>query len=167
MKTAKRSGTTGSTGIIQVYFIIIRQFIYKLQKPFVPISTGLSTGLKIAPPLTSPTSHTSSKYVRKLCALNESVSKWISDHVAKNPCIDLTPIFEDYQKYLKEIEELNNKSVTESISSNNINDEDKENVEKMEENERATENGEEQASDNEAQDIQSKQGIYVFIISII
>lgn len=54
--------------------------------------------------MTPPQNDTRSKYIKKLCALNESVSQWISDHVKKNPCIDLTPIFEDYKKYLKELD---------------------------------------------------------------
>ena len=32
------------------------------------------------------------------------VSKWISSHVDKNPHVDLTPIFRDYEKHLKAID---------------------------------------------------------------
>jgi hypothetical protein len=32
------------------------------------------------------------------------VSKWISSHVEKNPHVDLTPIFHDYEKHLKAID---------------------------------------------------------------
>lgn len=47
-----------------------------------------------------------SNYIRKLRSLNESVTKWISDHVRANPCIDLTPVFEDYQRYLRELDQV-------------------------------------------------------------
>lgn len=45
----------------------------------------------------------SSSYYAKLKGLNESVAAWIKVHVDKNPYCILTPIFKDYEKYLKEI----------------------------------------------------------------
>ncbi|XP_020285570.1 nuclear pore complex protein Nup50 [Pseudomyrmex gracilis] len=45
----------------------------------------------------------SSSYYAKLKGLNESVASWIKVHVDKNPYCILTPIFRDYEKYLKEI----------------------------------------------------------------
>ena len=48
-----------------------------------------------------------SKYLQQLRALNESVNKWITDHVNKNPHCVLTPIFKDYEKHLAEVEKLN------------------------------------------------------------
>lgn len=45
----------------------------------------------------------SSSYYAKLKGLNESVAEWIKTHVDKNPYCILTPIFKDYEKYLKEI----------------------------------------------------------------
>ena len=45
-----------------------------------------------------------SEYLVQLCALNVGVSKWISSHVEKNPHVDLTPIFRDYEKHLKMID---------------------------------------------------------------
>ncbi|XP_002162006.1 nuclear pore complex protein Nup50 isoform X1 [Hydra vulgaris] len=44
-------------------------------------------------------------YFQHLCALNVSVLSWIKQHVNSNPCIDLTPVFNDYSKYLKELDE--------------------------------------------------------------
>lgn len=45
----------------------------------------------------------SSDYYAKLKGLNESVAAWIKTHVDANPFCILTPIFKDYEKYLKEI----------------------------------------------------------------
>ena len=45
-----------------------------------------------------------SEYWKQLQALNVGVSKWISSHVDKNPHVDLTPIFRDYEKHLKAID---------------------------------------------------------------
>ena len=45
-----------------------------------------------------------SEYLKQLQALNVGVSKWISSHVEKNPHVDLTPIFKDYEKHLKAID---------------------------------------------------------------
>lgn len=44
------------------------------------------------------------EYVANLKALNETVTTWITDHVKKNPCCVLTPIFQDYEKHLKDLE---------------------------------------------------------------
>ena len=44
-----------------------------------------------------------SKYLQQLKALNESVTKWIKNHVESNPLCILTPIFKDYEKHLEEI----------------------------------------------------------------
>ncbi|XP_043253077.1 nuclear pore complex protein Nup50 isoform X1 [Colletes gigas] len=46
----------------------------------------------------------SSDYFAKLKGLNESVAQWIKTHVDANPFCILTPIFKDYERYLKEIE---------------------------------------------------------------
>lgn len=50
------------------------------------------------------TSKMSSSYYAKLKGLNQSVSAWISKHVSENPVCKLTPIFEDYAKFLQTIE---------------------------------------------------------------
>ncbi|XP_043287251.1 nuclear pore complex protein Nup50 [Venturia canescens] len=46
----------------------------------------------------------SSDYFAKLKGLNEGVTQWIKSHVDSNPFCILTPIFRDYEKYLKDIE---------------------------------------------------------------
>lgn len=63
-------------------------------------STGKST--VIVPNVS--TQEKSEDYYSKLKGLNESVSKWIKQHVDTNPFINLQPIFRDYEKYLKELE---------------------------------------------------------------
>ncbi|XP_047989405.1 nuclear pore complex protein Nup50 [Leguminivora glycinivorella] len=45
------------------------------------------------------------RYYTKLKGLNESVSDWIKQHVEKTPLCILSPIFKDYEKHLKEIQE--------------------------------------------------------------
>lgn len=45
------------------------------------------------------------KYYSKLKGLNESVSDWIKKHVEETPLCILTPIFRDYEKYLKEMQD--------------------------------------------------------------
>lgn len=45
------------------------------------------------------------KYYSKLKGLNESVSDWIKKHVEQTPLCILSPIFKDYEKYLKEIQD--------------------------------------------------------------
>lgn len=52
----------------------------------------------------------STSYQNKIKSLNEAVTEWIKTHVEKNPLCILTPIFKDYDKYLKEIEEEEQKS---------------------------------------------------------
>ncbi|XP_018331221.1 nuclear pore complex protein Nup50 [Agrilus planipennis] len=48
----------------------------------------------------------SNEYYAKLKGLNESVTKWIKEHVDANPFLNLTPIFKDYEQYLENIEKL-------------------------------------------------------------
>ncbi|XP_037301328.1 nuclear pore complex protein Nup50 [Manduca sexta] len=44
-------------------------------------------------------------YYTKLKGLNESVLDWIKKHVEETPLCILTPIFKDYEKYLKEMQD--------------------------------------------------------------
>ncbi|KZS11118.1 Nuclear pore complex protein Nup50 [Daphnia magna] len=44
------------------------------------------------------------EYLTSLKVLNETVTSWITDHVKKNPCCVLTPIFQDYEKHLRDLE---------------------------------------------------------------
>lgn len=52
----------------------------------------------------------STSYQSKIKCLNEAVTEWIKTHVEKNPLCILTPIFKDYDKYIKEIEEEEQKT---------------------------------------------------------
>ncbi|XP_037809246.1 nuclear pore complex protein Nup50 [Lucilia sericata] len=54
----------------------------------------------------------SSEYYKKLSSLNQAVSEWVKTHVDKNPVCILSPIFKDYEKYLKEIEDEKKKEAT-------------------------------------------------------
>ena len=54
---------------------------------------------------TSKSPSNKTKYMTQLKTLNEGVVKWIKQHVDSNPYCILTPIFTDYEKYLKEIEQ--------------------------------------------------------------
>lgn len=55
--------------------------------------------------ITEEKSDTQIEYLSKVKALNNAVAEWIKFHVDENPLIVLTPIFEDYEKYLKEFED--------------------------------------------------------------
>ena len=37
--------------------------------------------------------------------MNVQVSAWIKTHVEKNPYVFLSPVFKDYEKHIKDIEE--------------------------------------------------------------
>lgn len=66
----------------------------------------------------------STDYFAKLKGLNESVSQWIKSHVDSNPFCILTPIFRDYERYLKEIEAQHgdeSSKTTEQVAKNTLN----------------------------------------------
>jgi len=68
----------------------------------------------------TPSKKNEDEYLSKLKGLNECFVDWIKEHVVKNPVCILTPILQDYEKYLKEIEALkSSKSSTENKSSEN------------------------------------------------
>lgn len=70
-----------------------------------PTSLSATKEATKKPEETGPTSPTKpSIYYSKLKGLNEGVSQWIKKHVDANPFCILTPIFKDYEKYLREIE---------------------------------------------------------------
>ena len=50
-------------------------------------------------------SNTEDDYLHQLECLNTSVAEWISQHVQRNPLVDLTPIFRDYEAYLKSLDQ--------------------------------------------------------------
>lgn len=54
-------------------------------------------------PKTTPASN-QNEFHSKLKGLNQSVLNWIKTHVETNPVCILTPIFDDYNKFVKEIE---------------------------------------------------------------
>lgn len=68
----------------------------------------------VAPPKTNGTSSGTTEqksssqieYLSKVKALNIAVADWIKSHVDDNPLCILTPIFDDYKKYLQEFEDL-------------------------------------------------------------
>lgn len=80
----------------------------------------------VAPkPQTNGTSETSTnkeksgaqtEYASKVKALNIAVADWIKTHVDENPLCILTPIFKDYENYLKEFEDLKKKKQPEEKS---------------------------------------------------
>lgn len=67
-----------------------------------PSSTSTSKKVSIEQGIGKMKNH-SSDYYAKLKGLNESVATWIKSHVDANPFCILTPIFKDYERYLKEI----------------------------------------------------------------
>lgn len=66
-----------------------------------------------------PSSKGGSEYFEQVSALNISVMNWIKSHVDDNPCIDLQPVFRDYEKHMKDIEsKYGQKKQTSSESTN-------------------------------------------------
>jgi len=59
----------------------------------------------------------SSSYKDNLKALNESVAAWIQKHIAVNPYVDLTPIFNDYKEHMKSIDSKFSSSAEETENS--------------------------------------------------
>jgi len=45
------------------------------------------------------------RYVQKVKCLNESLVRWIDQHVRSSPCCILSPVFRDYERHL---DKLNN-----------------------------------------------------------
>ncbi|XP_076370052.1 nuclear pore complex protein Nup50-like isoform X2 [Tachypleus tridentatus] len=44
------------------------------------------------------------RYYQQLKTLNENFMEWIQKHLSKSPYCNFTPVFQDYEKYVKEIE---------------------------------------------------------------
>lgn len=63
----------------------------------------------------------STDYYAQLKGLNQSVSAWISKHVDANPICILTPIFDEYAKFLKDIEQTKGKSSTATTNKTDFN----------------------------------------------
>ena len=60
-------------------------------------------------------------YLSNLKALNEGVSKWVQKHLDQNIYINLIPVFEDYKKHFKQLEEKYKPKFTKSTSSESAN----------------------------------------------
>ncbi len=71
-------------------------------------STLERQSLAAAPMVSSPVKAVepvkTTPFLTHLKSLNESVTKWINEHVNSDPHIDLTPIFKDYKSHLSDIE---------------------------------------------------------------
>lgn len=82
-----------------------------------PTSSSSSVSKDIKPSKSEPTNKESqlpkkpTEYFARLKGLNQSVAQWIKSHVDANPVCILTPIFRDYEKYLKEIEAKHGKEL--------------------------------------------------------
>lgn len=61
----------------------------------------------------------SQEYLSNLKALNVQVCQWIKTHIEKNPYVFLTPVFKDYEKHLKELEEKSDSDGKEEKSTSN------------------------------------------------
>lgn len=87
----------------------------------VSTSSSSSNGIKSTTTTTTTSTTTADKtsenqdtvFFSNLKKLNESVLKWIEQHVAENPFCILTPIFEDYNDHLNKIR--NNKLVSGNV----------------------------------------------------
>lgn len=76
-------------------------FLSKIPSAVAPPKTnGTSSGEKEQKPSSQI------EYFSKVKALNIAVADWIKSHVDDNPLCNLTPVFEDYKKYLQEFENL-------------------------------------------------------------
>lgn len=71
-------------------------------------------------PEVSVKANSDKEYYRKLKGLNESVSKWISTHVASNPLCILTPVFKDYEAHLANIQKSHLKDDSKTNEGNSI-----------------------------------------------
>ncbi|XP_014219582.1 nuclear pore complex protein Nup50 [Copidosoma floridanum] len=94
-------------------------------------TSSLAEAATSTEPKTAPTNKESAssgkppEYYAKLKGLNQGVAKWIKTHVDVNPVCILTPIFRDYEKYLKDIEQKHgkkdeNSKVTEGVTETKI-----------------------------------------------
>lgn len=86
----------------------------EFKQPVSSTSTSVQNSAPIATQISKPETtafydaeiqKAKNKYYSRLMGLNQSVSKWIEKHVEETPLCFLTPIFKDYENYLKEIQE--------------------------------------------------------------
>ena len=74
--------------------------VFSAAKPFNSESSG-NSGLKDG----AESKEYNSDYLAHLKALNLQVTEWIKRHIEENPLVILSPVFQDYEKHLKEISE--------------------------------------------------------------
>lgn len=67
-------------------------------------------------PSNSRSNKTEDDYLHQLECLNTSVAEWISQHVQRNPLVDLTPIFRDYEAYLNSLDQKRKQLKNENIA---------------------------------------------------
>lgn len=76
-------------------------FLAKIaSQPIIPKTNGSTEATK---------EKSNTEYLRKIKALNIAVADWIKSNVDENPLCIITPIFRDYENYIKKFEDLKNK----------------------------------------------------------
>ena len=55
-------------------------------------------------------------YLSNLKSLNTSFLAWVEKHVRENPCVDLTPVFKNYEKHIGELDKHNGSAPGEAAS---------------------------------------------------
>jgi len=48
------------------------------------------------------------RYIERVKCLNESLLRWIDQHVRSTPCCILTPVFRDYEKHVDDLNKTYN-----------------------------------------------------------
>lgn len=59
----------------------------------------------------------SNEYLSKVKSLNLAFMDWIKSNIEENPLINLSPVFKDYDKYMKDFEELKSSSTASTTTS--------------------------------------------------
>lgn len=85
-----------------------------LKPSFVATDTTEKKAINGTDGASDPSGKSDKEYYRRLKGLNESVAKWISSHVSSNPLIILTPVFQDYEKHLANIQNRDDCKTNES-----------------------------------------------------
>ena len=103
LSTASQTITTPEDGTFQLSMLMLYCVCVLAHMPWLLLCVNLGESLEESS-TGSVSSNGGSEYLVQLRALNVGVSQWISSHVEKNPHVDLTPIFRDYEKHLKTID---------------------------------------------------------------
>lgn len=106
--------------------MILKEEVSKVKTPLMMLKEEISkaqttpstaTGKRVSTEQgTKKMKKNSSDYHTRLKGLNESVAQWIKSHVDSNPFCILTPIFKDYERYLKEIVSKEGSTKTQTTS---------------------------------------------------